>query len=48
MMAHMECLELSGRLLRIQHSKRMFALVYVNGILGKKVDPSDTDSKGYS
>ena len=30
--ANTECLELSGRLLRIQKSKRILAVVYVRGI----------------
>ena len=37
-MHHRECLELFGRLLRIQNSRRIFAVVYVKGILGRKCD----------
>ena len=46
-MLHKECLELSGRSLRIQNSRRIFAVVYVRGILGGKVAPGDIDSKRY-
>ena len=46
-MSHRECLEVSGRLLRIQNSRRILAVVYVRGILGGKVAPRDTDSKRY-
>ena len=42
-----ECLELSGRLLKIQHSMRILAVVYVRDILGRKVAPRDTDSNIY-
>ena len=37
-MTHKECLELFGRLLRIQNSRRILSVVYVRGILGRKCD----------
>ena len=44
---HRKCLELMGRLLRIQHSRRIFVVVYVPGILGGKDAPRNTNSKIY-
>ena len=32
-----ECLELFGRLLRIQNSRRLFVVVYLNLLLGESV-----------
>ena len=46
-MPHKECLELSGRWVRTQNSRRILSVVWVGGILGRKVDSKRYRYKRY-
>ena len=46
-MSHKECLEMIGRYVRTHNSRRILSVVWVGGILGRKVDSKRYRYKRY-